>query len=63
MEYLKGKINGKTVYRCTGEGAGACQRCTEQGKWNRFWMCMLYQLTPDDDAPCYCSACIREVLK
>lgn len=39
MEYLKGKIDGKTVY------------------------CMLYKLTPDDNAPCYCRVCIREVLQ
>ena len=63
MEYLKGKIDGKTVYRCTGNGQGSCQRCEDNGKWNRSWMCMLYKLTPEDAAPCYCRDCIREVLK
>ena len=63
MDYLKGKIDGKTVYRCTGNGQGSCQRCEDNGKWNRSWMVMLYQLTPDDAAPCYCRDCIREVLK
>ena len=27
------------VTRCTGEGQGSCKRCSDNGKWNRNWMC------------------------
>ena len=63
MDYKKVEINGKTAYNCQGNGQSSCRRCTDNGKWNRSWMGMLYKLTPEDAAPCYCRDCIREVLK
>lgn len=63
MDYKKIEINGKPAYQCLGNGQGSCKRCTGNGKWNLTWTVMLFKLTPDDDAPCYCSDCIREVLK
>ena len=28
--------------KCSGEGQGSCKRCSDNGKWNRQWMCFLY---------------------
>ena len=63
MEYKKILIDGKTAYRCLGNGQGSCARCTENGIWNRSWMAFLYKVVPEDGKPCYCLDCIKEVLK
>lgn len=63
MDYKKVEINGKTVYNCQGYGQCSCRRCTDNGKWSRSWTPDFYKLTPDDDEPCYCRDCIKEVLK
>ena len=33
------------VTRAKGEGQGSCKRCTDNGKWNRTWMCFLNKIT------------------
>lgn len=62
MKYLKGKINGKTAYQCYGMGDDICAGCWAKGIWRQAWVIFRYKTVPSDDAPCYCSACIREVL-
>ena len=32
------------IKRCKGEGQGSCKMCTDNGKWNRNWMCFLYEI-------------------
>lgn len=49
------------VIQCTGNGQGSCKRCTENGIWNRNWMCFLYEIENLDG--CYCSNCVSEILK
>ena len=49
------------VTRCKGEGQGSCRRCTNNGKWNRSWMCFLYKIEGFDG--CYCSNCVSEIRK
>ena len=63
MNYKKITIDGKTAYRCLGEGKGTCAGCEAKGLWSYSWMVFLYKPTPVDDAPCYCIDCIREVLE
>lgn len=31
------------IVPCSGEGASACKRCTDNGKWNITWTCFLYK--------------------
>lgn len=49
------------VTRCKGEGLGSCKRCTDNGKWNRNWMCFLYHI--EGYKGCYCSDCVKEIFK
>lgn len=49
------------VTKCTGEGQGSCKRCSDKGKWNRCWMCFLYEI--DGYEGCYCEDCVREILE
>lgn len=49
------------VTRCTGEGQGSCKRCTDNGKWNRTWMCFLNKIEGYDG--CYCNECTKKILK
>lgn len=44
---------------CEGEGAGSCKMCTDNGKWNRNWMCFLYRIEGRDG--CYCSDCVKKI--
>ena len=45
--------------KCVGDGQGSCDRCTERGKWNRTWMCFLFEV---EGLPgCYCRDCVKEV--
>lgn len=50
-----------SVTQCKGEGQGSCKRCTDNGKWNRAWMCFLYKIEGLDG--CYCSDCVKEIRK
>jgi len=46
--------------KCSGEGQGSCKRCSDSGKWNRSWMCFLYEI---DGLPgCYCWNCVKALL-
>ena len=47
------------ITRCSGEGQGSCKRCTDKGKWNRTWMCFLYEIEGYEG--CYCSDCVLEL--
>ena len=47
------------ITKCTGEGQGSCKRCSDNGKWNRTWMCFLYKIEGYEG--CYCSDCVREL--
>ena len=38
------------VVQCKGEGQGSCKRCIDNGKWNRMWMCFLYEIEGLDGA-------------
>lgn len=49
------------VEKCTGEGQGSCKRCSDNGKWNRAWMCFLYKIEGYDG--CYCRKCVEEITK
>lgn len=47
------------VTNCTGEGQGSCKRCSDNGKWNRTWMCFLYKIEGYEG--CYCETCVNEI--
>jgi hypothetical protein len=47
------------VTQCKGEGQGSCKRCTNNGKWNRMWMCFLYNIEGLEG--CYCKNCVKEI--
>lgn len=47
------------VTQCKGEGQGSCKRCTDNGKWNRSWMCLLYEIEGHEG--CYCRKCVKEM--
>ena len=49
------------ITQCPGEGQGSCKRCSDNGKWNRNWMCFLYKVEGREG--CYCSDCIKEIQK
>ena len=49
------------VTQYKGEGQGSCKRCADNGKWNRAWMCFLYEIDGYDG--CYCSNCVKEIAK
>lgn len=49
------------VTKCKGEGQGSCKRCSDNGKWNRMWMCFLYEIQGMDG--CYCFDCVKEIEK
>ena len=44
---------------CEGEGQGSCTRCEDKGKWNRHWMCFLFEIEGKDG--CYCQNCLNEL--
>lgn len=48
------------VTLCKDEGQGSCTRHVEKGKWNRMWMCFLYQIEGFDGY--YCWNCVKEIL-
>lgn len=47
------------IRQCEGEGQGNCKRCTDNGKWNRMWMCFLYEIEGREG--CYCRECVKEI--
>lgn len=49
------------ITRCTGEGQGSCKMCSDNGKWNRMWMGMLFKIDGLDG--CYCGECTKKILK
>ena len=69
-ENLVGMENDKTgghqmsnlkITQCKGEGQGSCKRCSDNGKWNRNWMCFLYKIEGLDG--CYCSECVKKIME
>ena len=48
------------ITKCTGEGQGSCKRCTDNGKWNRNWMCFLNKIEGYDG--CYCNDCTAAII-
>lgn len=49
----------REVTQCQGEGQGSCKRCTDNGKWSRTWMSLLYKIEGIDG--CYCSDCVKAI--
>lgn len=47
------------VRKCIGDGQGSCKRCSDNGKWNRSWMCFLFEIDGLDGV--YCSDCMHEI--
>lgn len=47
------------VTQCEGEGQGSCKMCTDNGIWNREWMCFLYKIEGYEG--CYCSDCVKKI--
>ena len=47
------------VTQCKGEGQGSCKMCSDNGKWNRNWVSMLYRI--DGYEGCYCSECVKKI--
>ena len=47
------------ITKCKGEGQGSCKRCSDNGKWNRHWMCFLYHIEGYEG--CYCRDCVKEI--
>lgn len=47
------------AHKCSGEGAGTCKRCNDNGKWNSNWMCFLSHIDGLDG--CYCNDCVKEI--
>ena len=47
------------ITKCMGEGQGSCKRCSDNGKWNRTWMCFLYKIEGYEG--CYCGDCVKEL--
>ena len=47
------------IKTCKGDGQGSCKRCSDKGKWNRTWMCFLYEIEGYEG--CYCRDCVKEI--
>ena len=48
------------IVRCSGEGAGTCKRCSDNGKWNSIWSCFLYKIEGYEG--CYCADCVKAIV-
>lgn len=48
------------ITRCQGEGQGSCKMCSDNGKWNRNWMSLLFKVEGFEG--CYCSDCVKKIL-
>lgn len=49
------------VTKCAGEGQGSCKKCSDNGKWNRNWLCFLYHIEGYNG--CYCSDCAKKIVQ
>lgn len=49
------------ITKCEGEGQGSCKMCSDNGKWNRSWMCFLYHI--EGYKGCYCSDCVKKIVQ
>lgn len=49
------------IKQCDGNGQGSCRRCDLNGKWNRTWMCFLYEIEGLEG--CYCEDCVNEYVR
>lgn len=49
------------VTKCKGEGQGSCKKCSDEGRWNRTWMCFLYEI--EGLKGCYCSDCVKKIVQ
>ncbi len=47
------------ITQAQGEGQGQCALCMKRGKWNRQWMCFLYEIEGKDGV--YCKHCADEL--
>lgn len=47
------------IMQCKGEGQGSCKMCSDNGRWNRSWMCFLYRIEGYES--CYCSECVNKI--
>lgn len=57
MEFYKG--SELEIRKCEGEGQGSCKLCSDNGIWNRMWMCFLYEVEGFEG--CYCSSCVERI--
>ena len=55
------RMNNLKITQCKGEGQGSCKMCTDNGIWNRQWMCFLYKIEGYEG--CYCSDCTKEIME
>lgn len=49
------------VTKCKGEGQGSCKKCSDESRWNRTWMCFLYEI--EGLKGCYCSDCVKKIVQ
>ena len=47
------------IKQCEGEGQGSCKMCSDNGIWNRQWMCFLYNIEGKEGH--YCSDCVKKI--
>ena len=44
------------ITKAQGYGQGQCTLCAERGRWNRQWMCFLYEIEGKEGV--YCKNCV-----
>ena len=49
------------IKKCEGHGQGSCTRCENRGKWNRMWMCFLYEIEGINGT--YCWECTQKIMR
>ena len=47
------------IKQCSGEGLGSCKMCSDNGNWNRNWMCFLYRINGYEGV--YCKECVDKI--
>ena len=55
------RMSNLKVTQCKGDGQGSCKMCSDNGKWNRTWMCFLYKIEGYEG--CYCSECVKKIME
>lgn len=55
------RMNNLKITQCRGEGQVSCKMCDDNGKWNRNWMCFLYEIEGYEG--CYCSECVKKIME